>query len=187
MVKPGGKLPAGVKPVKLRILPPERLTAAHDVSGFQNGQHPSLDEWLRERALASEGLSARTYVVCAAEAPNVVVGYYAITTAMEQRLSLPGAKLRRGMPEQIPLMLLARLAVEQRYHGVGLGTDLLADALKRCLTVSEVAGVRAVVTHAIDESAMAFYGRHGFVASPLGEKVMMMPIETVRALFARQP
>ncbi len=183
MAKSGGKTPAGAKP---RILRPERLTAAHDVSGFQNGSHPSLDEWLRDRALASEGLSARTYVVCAAEPPNPVVGYYAITTAMEQRLSLPSAKLRRGMPEQVPLMLIGRLAVDHRYHGIGLGTDLLADALKRCLTVSEVAGVRAVVTHAIDDAAMAFYRRHGFLNSPLGEKVMMMPIETVRALFASQ-
>ena len=105
---------------------------------------------------------------------------------MEQRLSLPSAKLRRGMPEQVPLMLIGRLAVDQRYQGIGLGTDLLADALKRCLTVSEVAGVRAVVTHAIDEAAMAFYQRHGFLTSPLGEKVLMMPIETIRALFADQ-
>jgi GNAT superfamily N-acetyltransferase len=186
MAKPGGKAAAGAKSAKPRILPPERLTATHDVSGFQNGSHPSLDEWLRDRALASEGLSARTYVVCAAELPNSVAGYYAITTAMEQRLSLPSARLRRGMPEQIPLMLIGRLAVDHRYQGIGLGADLLADALKRCLAVSEVAGVRAVVTHAVDDAAMAFYQRHGFVASPLGERVMMMPIETVRALFASQ-
>ena len=186
MATSGGGRTAGAKPVKPRFLPPERITARHDVSDFQNGRHPSLDEWLRDRALASEGLSARTYVVCAAEPPHPVVGYYAITTAMEQRLSLPSAKLRRGMPEQVPLMLIGRLAVDRRYHGIGLGTDLLADALKRCLTVSEVAGVRAVVTHAIDEAAMAFYQRHGFLASPLGEKVLMMPIETIRALFADQ-
>ena len=78
--------------------------------------------------------------------------------------------------------MISRLAVDHRYHGMGLGTDLLADALKRCLAVSEVAGVRAVVTHAVDEAAMALYQRHGFVASPLGERAMMMPVETVRAL-----
>jgi|BEDMetMinimDraft_2_1075160.scaffolds.fasta_scaffold17115_2 GNAT superfamily N-acetyltransferase len=186
MARSGGKAPMGVASPPPRLLPPERLNATHNVSEFQNGRHPSLDEWLRERALASEGLSARTYVICPADAPNQVVGYYAITTAMAQRLSLPSAKLRRGMPEQVPLMLIGRLAVEQRYHGIGLGTDLLADAFKRCLTVSEVAGVRAVVTHAIDEAAMAFYQRHGFLASPLGEKVLLMPIETIRALFAGQ-
>ena len=186
MAKSGGKTPAGAATPRLRVLPPERLTAGHDVLGFQNGRHTSLDEWLRDRALASEGLSARTYVVCAVETPNLVVGYYAITTAMEQRLALPSAKLRRGMPEEVPLMLIGRLAVDQRYHGIRLGTDLLVDALKRCLAVSEVAGVRAVVTHAVDDAAMAFYQHHGFVASPLGERVMLMPIETVRALFTSQ-
>lgn len=169
---------------KPRFLPPERLTARHDVSEFQNGSHPSLDDWLRDRALASEGLSARTYVICSAETPSQVIGYYAITTAMEQRLSLPTAKLRRGMPEQIPLLLIGRLAIGKRWQGQGLGTDLLADALKRCLAASEIAGVRAIVVHAIDDGAAAFYRRHGFLASPLGETIMLMPIETVHALFA---
>ncbi|MDE2392042.1 MAG: GNAT family N-acetyltransferase [Rhodospirillales bacterium] len=168
---------------KPRVLSPERLTTSHDASSFQNGKHPPLDDWLRDRALASEGLSARTYVVCAADAPKQVAGYYAITTAMEQRLALPSAKLRRGMPEQVPLLLIGRLAVDQRFQGMGLGTDLLADALRRCLSASEIAGVRAIVTHAIDDEAVAFYRRRGFLISPLGEKIMIMPIEAVRALF----
>lgn len=167
-----------------QLLPPERLTGEHDVSEFRNGKHPSLDDWLRDRALASEGLSSRTYVICAAKTPMQVVGYYAITTAMEQRVALPSAKLRRGMPDQVPLLLIGRLALDRKYQGMGLGTDLLADALKRCVSASEIAGVRAVVTHAIDEEAVAFYKRHGFLSSPLGEKVMLLPIETARALFA---
>jgi len=165
------------------VRPPERLASDHDVSRFRNGKHPSLDDWLRERALASEGLSARTYVVCAAEAPKRVVGYYAISTAMEQRIALPSAKLRRGLPEQIPLLLIGRLAVDQEFQGMGLGTDLLSDALRRSLAASEIAGVRAVVAHAIDDDAVHFYQRHGFVFSPLGERLILMPIETVRALF----
>jgi GNAT superfamily N-acetyltransferase len=175
---------SGAGATKPRILPPERLTERHEFSEFRNGKHPSLDDWLRDRALASEGLSARSYVICAADAPQHVVGYYAITTAMEQRIALPTAKLRRGTPEQVPLLLIARLALDHRFHGVGLGSDLLADALKRCLAASEIAGVRAIVTHAIDDSAAAFYQRHGFIVSPLGEKIMLMPIETARALFA---
>lgn len=178
-----GRAP-GTGATKPWILPPERLTERHEFSEFQNGKHPSLDDWLRDRALASEGLSARTYVICAAAAPQQVVGYYAITTAMEQRIALPTAKLRRGTPEQVPLLLIARLALDHRFHGMGLGTDLLADALRRCLAASEIAGVRAIVTHAIDDGAAAFYQRHGFMVSPLGEKIMLMPIETARALFA---
>lgn len=165
------------------VLPPERLRPQHDCSNFRNGKHASLDEWLRERALASEGLSARTYVICNANAPARVVGYYAISTAMEQRVALPRAKLRRGMPEQVPLLLIGRLAIDRAFQGMGLGTDLLADALRRCLAASEIAGVRGVIAHAIDEDAVRFYQHHGFLVSPLGERVMLLSIETVRALF----
>jgi GNAT superfamily N-acetyltransferase len=166
-----------------RVRPPERLSARHDLSAFENGKHPSLDAWLRDRALASEGLSARTYVICATDAPARVVGYYAISTAMEQRVALPGAKLRRGMPEQVPLLLIGRLAIDRAFQGVGLGSELLSDALRRCLSASEIAGARGVVAHAIDDEAVRFYQRHGFVVSPLGERVMLMPVEAMRALF----
>ncbi|MFD2427703.1 GNAT family N-acetyltransferase [Sphingobium scionense] len=143
---------------------------------------PSLDHWLAERALASEGASARTYVVCDADQPDQVVGYYTITTAMEERAALPTARLRRGMPDKVPLLLIARLAVDVAFQGIGLGADLLADALRRCAAASEIAGVRAVVVHAIDDDAVAFYERHGFIASPIGERVLLMPIEAVRTL-----
>lgn len=166
-----------------RVRPPERLNVHHDLSRFHNGKHDSLDAWLRERALASEGLSARTYVICAADAPAQVVGYYAISTAMVQRAVLATAKLRRGMPEEIPLLLIGRLALDAGYQHQGLGTELLADALKRCLAATEIAGARAVIAHAIDDDALQFYQRHGFALSPLGERTVLMPIETVRMLF----
>lgn len=163
----------------IRVTPPARLTADHDVAGFTNGLHASLDDWLRDRALASEGSSARTYVVCDATEPQRVVGYYTITTAMEQRAALPSAKLRRDMPDRVPLLLIGRLAVDAGFQGIGLGADLLADALRRCAAASEIAGARAVIVHAIDEKAAAFYARHGFVPSPLGELVMLLPIEAI--------
>jgi GNAT superfamily N-acetyltransferase len=166
-----------------RIQPPERLRSDHDLSEFQNGMHSSLDDWLRDRALASEGLSARTYVVCDVARQATVVGYYAISTAMEQRIALPSAKLRRGMPEQVPLLLIGRLAVDRAFRGFGVGTELLSDALRRCLAASDIAGARGVVAHAIDDAATRFYQHHGFMPSPLGERVMLLPIETVRALF----
>jgi GNAT superfamily N-acetyltransferase len=167
-----------------RIRPPERLTAEHDVSAFRSGRHSSLDDRLRERALASEGLSARTYVICTAEERFRAIGYYAISTAMEQRIALPNAKLRRGMPERVPLLLIGRLAIDASYQGQGIGTALLSDALRRCRAASNIVGARGVVAHAIDDDALRFYRRCGFLSSPLGERVMVMPIETVRALFA---
>lgn len=166
---------------KHRITRPVRLNADHHVADFRNGVHASLDDWLGQRALASEGVSARTYVACDATQPDRVVGYYTIATAMEQRAALPTARLRRGVPDRVPLLLIARLAVDAGFQGLGLGADLLADALRRCAAASEIAGARAVVVHAIDERAAAFYARHGFVTSPLGPLVLLMPIETVRS------
>ena len=115
-------------PAALRA--PEPLTARHDVSRFTNGIHPSLDQWLRQKARASEDLSARTYVVCSTNEPNRVVGYFAISTAVVQRIALPSAKLRRGMPEQVPLLLIGRLAVNTEWRGRGFGSALLVDALR---------------------------------------------------------
>lgn len=130
----------------------------------------------RERRLVS-----RTYVICSAEGARVV-GHYAISTAMAHPSALPTAKLRRGMPDEIPLLLIGRLAVDAGYQGRGLGTDLLIDALRRCLVAAETAGARGIITHAIDDAAGAFYERHGFVRCPLAERTMLMPIETGRLL-----
>jgi GNAT superfamily N-acetyltransferase len=152
------------------------------VSRFSTGAHLSLDLWLQERALRIEGLSARTYVVCPAAEPDRVVAYFSISAAVEQRNALPSAKIRRGMPDKVPLLLIGRLAVDAQWQGRGVGSALLADALRRCLAASQIAGVRGVVAHAIDEAAAAFYERHGFTCSPMGERVMLMPIETVRLL-----
>src|SRR5687767_10363871 len=159
---------------------PEALAPQHDVSRFSNGVHPSLDQWLRERARASEGLSARTYVVCTAGEPASVVGYCSISAAVEQRNALPSAKLRRGMPEQVPLLLIGRLAVEAAWRGRGVGSAIVRDALVRCHAASQVAGVRGVIAHAIDEAAVGFYERHGFIRCPLGERVMLIDRKSTR-------
>jgi GNAT superfamily N-acetyltransferase len=164
---------------------PEPLADKHDLSRFSNGIHPSLDEWPRERARSSEALSARTYVVCTADEPERVVGYFSISAAVEQRNALPSAKLRRGMPEQVPLLLIGRLAIDAAWRGRSVGSALLADALRRCLAASRIAGVRGVIAHAIDDEAVGFYERHGFMRCPLGERVMLMPIETVRSLVGK--
>ncbi len=166
-----------------QFLPPEGLSAGHDLSTFDNGKHPSLDDWLRDHARQGEGLSARTYVTCHVDDPARVVGYYAISTAMEQRIALPTARLRRGMPEQIPLLLIGRLAVDRAFQGRGLGTDLLVDAIRRCCAAADLAGARAIIVHAIDDDASAFYRKHGFLASLIGERLLLLPIETARDLI----
>ncbi len=167
------------------LIPPERLRSDHDLASFKNGRHQSLDHWLKERALQSEGLSARCYVLCRKSPALQVVGYYAIATAKEQRATLPSARLRRQMPDEVPLMLIGRLALDASLQGQGLGTFLLIDAIRRCLAVAEIAGVRAIVAHAIDDDAAAFYQRHGFVPTSIGTRAMVLPIETARAMIPR--
>ena len=163
---------------------PEPLTSQHDTSQFRNGRHPVLDEWLQRRALAGDGLSSRTFVVCPEDSPKRVVGYYALAATKEQRGALPSAKLRQGMPDEVPFFLIGRLAVDAAFQGRGLGSALLRDGLARCLKSSEMIGARAVVTHAIDDDAVVFYERYGFLRSPLGERLMLLPIEKVRQVVA---
>lgn len=164
------------------LLAPEPLEPRHDLSRFANGVHGSLDEWLRERARASEGFSARTYVVCPRTDPDRVVGYFSLSAAQAERRILPTAKLRRGSPDEVPFLLIGRLAVDAAWRGKGVGSALLMEAMGRALKVSDIAGLRGVIAHAIDEAAVTFYEKHGFVRSPLGERTMLMPIEVVRAL-----
>jgi GNAT superfamily N-acetyltransferase len=76
--------------------------------------------------------------------PDRAVGYFSIAAAVEQRSALPSAKLRRGMPKQVPLLLIGHLAVDAQWRGRGLGSALLGDALRRCLAASDIAGVRAL-------------------------------------------
>jgi GNAT superfamily N-acetyltransferase len=164
------------------VRPPEHLAPNHNVSEFSNGRHPVLDEWLRNRARATEGLTARTYVACPEADPARVAGYFCILAAMAQRPVLPSAKLRKSMPDEIPLLLIGRLAVDIAWQGLGLGSALLVDAVRRCLAAASIIGARAIVAHAIDETAVAFYQKHGFLLSPLGEKVMILPVETAKVL-----
>lgn len=155
---------------------PAPLTADHDLSGFNSGK-PELDNWLRERGLESEGRSARTYVVCAGKA---VVGYYCISTGSVERGVLPPSMKRaRGQPNQIPVAIIGRLARDARYRGSGLGQDLLQDALRRILTAAQIIGVRAVLVHALDESAARFWKAHEFIECPVGSRTFYLAIETV--------
>lgn len=160
------------------LAPPTPIRPSHDLKLFCSGK-PPLDDWLRQRALKAEGKTARTYVVCRS---NTVIGYYALVTGAEQRDKLP-KKLARNAPEQIPLLTLARLAVDKRASGHGIGSGMLKDALGRVVQVSSIVGVRALLVHAKDEDAMKFYKKFGFVEFPLGAQILFLPIETIANAF----
>jgi GNAT superfamily N-acetyltransferase len=142
---------------------PERLSARHDVSSFENGRHPELDSWLRH-ALEREA-TGRSFVSCFA-GTRPVAGYYALATGSVERARVPRAKLRAGLPGHVPVVLLARLAVDVSAQGRGLGRSLLVDALSRATGVTRDVAAIAVVVHAIDADAAAFYAKFGFAGMP---------------------
>lgn len=156
------------------LKPPSQLKATHDLKSFSCGKTP-LDDWLRQRAIKAEGKTARTYVVCKS---NIVVGYYALVTGAVSRDQLP-KKITRNTPEQIPILSLARLAVDARAKGAGIGRGLLKDALGRVIQVSSIVGVLALLVHAKDEEAMGFYTHYGFAEFPIGTQTLFLPIETI--------
>jgi predicted N-acetyltransferase YhbS len=106
------------------------------------------------------------------------MGYYALATGAVSRERATG-RVRRNMPEQIPVMVLGRLAVDREYQGKRLGSALLRDALLRTLRASEVAGIRAVLLHAVDDRSKSFYLHHGFAESPIDPMTMMVTLAEI--------
>lgn len=150
---------------------PVPLTAEHDTSAFAC-QHESLSAWLSKRALANAAAGAsRTYVVCTAE--RNVVGYYALAAGSISAEAVTG-RLRRNMPDPLPVIVLGRLAVHSDWGGRGIGSGLLKDAVLRSIQASALVGVRALLCHAIDDDAKAFYLKHGFAESPLDPLTLML-------------
>jgi len=155
------------------ITAPEPITASHLTESFDCGI-PVLDEWLRRRALKNEVSGAsRTFVVCQ---DKQVVGYYALATGSVEHRDAPG-KIRRNMPEPIPVMVLGRLAVDQQWQHAGLGRGLLKDALLRSLSVSKHAGVKALLVYALSGDAKKFYVHNGFLESPLDPMTLFISLK----------
>jgi GNAT superfamily N-acetyltransferase len=161
------------------ISAPEKLTASHDLSQFECGE-PELDDWLKRRALRNEENGAsRTYIVCAGQQ---VVGYYALAVGAVAHTHAPG-RVRRNMPDPVPVMVIGRLAIDTRFQGRGIGSALLRDAILRTLQAAEIAGIRAILVHAISGSAKQFYERCGFIPSPVESMMLMIPLsEAAKAL-----
>jgi len=158
---------------------PEKLRADHDLSEFECGE-PSLDEWLRRRALQNEESGAsRTYVVCDGQQ---VVGYYALAVGAVAHAEAPG-RVRRNMPDPVPVMVIGRLAVHKNYQGKRIGPSLLRDAVLRTLHAAAIAGVRAILVHAISERARKFYEGCGFITSPMDPLTLMITVEEAAKAF----
>jgi len=127
--------------------------------------------------MANDGYSARTFVV--AVGPRVI-GYYCLATGAVMRKDLPSAKLRQNLPEQVPVVVIGRLAVDKRFQSRGFGAGLLRDAILRVISAAEEIGVRAVIVHAIDDPARDFYLKYGFLQSEWNDRTLFLPIETAK-------
>lgn len=158
---------------------PSPLSKDDSVGDFDSGS-PVLDRWLSTQALRNEESGAsRTYVV---REEGRIVAYYALATGSMEHLSSPGS-IRRNMPDPIPVMILARLAVVRTHQGRGIGRALVQDALLRTLRAAEVAGIRAVTVHALDQQAVAFYKHLGFKPSPVDDFVLFArPVSVLAAI-----
>ena len=160
--------------MSFKLLPPQPIAAEHRLDDFACGE-PTLDEWLRRRALLNQTTGAsRTFVVTDTSAQ--VLAYYALAAGAVSHQESPGS-IRRNMPDPVPVMVLARLAVDQRLQGQQVGGALLKDALQRALTVAQNIGVRALLVHALNDRAREFYTHYGFVTSPANPMTLMLPLD----------
>jgi GNAT superfamily N-acetyltransferase len=156
----------------------EKLTKHHNLSSFDCGK-ASLDEWLKRFAVVNQRSdAARTYVI---HRSGRVVAYYSLTPGSVRKEESP-ARVAKGLARHpIGVILLARLAVDRSEQGKGLGKALLIDALTRCLEAADTIGARAILVHAIDDEAAAFYRRFGFEPSRLRPNQLMLLMKDLRA------
>lgn len=156
------------------LRPPQLLTDAHLFDGFRCGE-TELDEFLQKRALKNQeqGVS-RTYVVCDCE--HQVVAFYSLAFGSVSHAEVIG-KFKRNMPDPIPVMVLARLAVSKSAHGRGLGKGLLKDCILRTLQAAKIAGIKAILVHAISKSARSCYEKCGFNPSPVDSMTLMITLK----------
>lgn len=156
---------------------PEPLGPQHRLEEFDCGK-PALNDWLLRHARQAQGNgSAKTFVVVD---DDRVAGYFSLTVGQIDTLDAP-ERMRKGMGQYpLPVVILARLAVSTTNQGRGIGVGLLQEAIRRTMLIAEHAGIRAMLTHPIDEDATRFYTRFGFIASPLREQQLLLLLKDAR-------
>lgn len=160
--------------MEIKVTAPALLTEGHDLEPFDSG-NVVLDDWLRRRALKNQHLNAsRTFVICL-EGTMRVVGYYSIATGSVSHVDL-SRSLRQNMPDPVPVVLLGRLAVDVTTQGNKFGKWLLNDAVIRVSNLADQVGIKAIMVHAIDEQAKAFYDYFGFLQSPVAANTLFYKI-----------
>ena len=158
---------------KLHALRP--IADHHNFDAF-NCVVPSLDDWLKKRVRSNErSRAARTYVLYDGDR---VIGYYVLASDSLANNIAPG-KIKRNRPDPIPVMVLGRLAIDQEYQGNKLGDALLREAILRVLQAADIAGIKAILVHAISEDAKKFYIDRGFIVSPFEPMTLGLPLASI--------
>lgn len=160
----------------------EKLSKTHDLAAFDCGNE-SLNIWLKRFGLANlQADSAQTFVV---HRGGAAAGYYSLTAGSVRPEQAP-ARVAKGLAKHpIGVILLARLAVDKREQGQGLGEALLKDALLRIIAAADTVGARAVLVHAIDDQAREFYEHFGFERSPIDEFELMLLMKDLRSIASK--
>lgn len=162
---------------------PRPIRPGDAVDGFNCGE-PRLDRWIRERALRNESAGAsRTFVSIGADQESVA-GYYCLSASSIGIEDAPG-QLRRNMPDPIPVILIGRLAVDHGHGGQGLGASHLQDAVLKAIDVAQTIGTRAILVHALSDSAQDFYTKFGFAMMPRTERTMFLLVRDAIATIER--
>jgi GNAT superfamily N-acetyltransferase len=161
----------------MTLTAPQPIDDAHEIGVFDSGV-PALDNWLKRRARGNQSSGAsRTYVVCE---HSRVIAYYALAAGSVDLDAAPG-RVRRNMPDPLPISVLGRLAIERGHQGRGLGRALVQDASKRVLQAADIIGIRGILVHAISEEAKTFYLALGFEVSPLQPMTLMATLADLKA------
>ena len=161
---------------------PQPLADHHQFADFDSGEL-SLDDWLKRRATKNQANgSSRTYVVCESE---TVVGYYCLAAGAIGHAEAPST-MKRNRPDPVPVLVLGRLAIHKDHHQKGIGTALLNDAVRRAIQAAAIAGVTALLVHAISDQARRFYLSRGFIESPVKPMTLCLMLSTVEQAL-REP
>ena len=155
----------------------EKLRRDHPIDAFDCGEE-ALNNWLRKHALQNQGAgAAQTYVGLAGE---VVIDYYSLAVGQIEYIDAP-ERLRKGLARHpVPIMLLARLAVDKNWQKKGVGRALLRDAVLRTVQAAEIAGIRALAVHAKDDAARRYYEQFDFEASPADPLHLLVLLKDIR-------
>ena len=162
----------------VKLNPPTLITPELDLTEFFCGR-AALDDWLKTHALqAGSSGTANTFVLF--DENESVIGYYSLLMGNISHVEAT-ERVRKGTGRYpIPVIVLARLAVDQKFQGQGIGRALLRDAVIRGVNISKEVAFRAITTHPLDDEAANFYIKFGFQQSPISSGQLMVLIKDVR-------